>query len=229
MWASGLQVFIVEQVAQHAARPAYSLTKNFVSDLGQTQCNAHMCSPLHGWLNASFILQGLLFLGGAYLLRRSFPPLPESSAAMTFITICGLAIIGAGMSPGDLHHRRHILSGGVCFISGSLALVMFGMVLLNGRTRMPLAGWSTIAVGLIVGIATGVMELCMVKVVPPLMPYMGLLERIPAYVIPLWVAVVGIALFFRTKPEFEDSDVGQAGNSVAHAKGSPSFSQWSRG
>ncbi len=81
LWFLSFQYFIVEWIVARAwTTPPYSMMYNFISDLGATKCGyfhlgitTYICSPLHTYINISFILNGLLAIIGVFLLRNIFP------------------------------------------------------------------------------------------------------------------------------------------------------------
>src|SRR4029077_8587406 len=79
VWVLAVQFFVAQIVVQSAWVTPFSLTQNFISDLGNTDCGPYppdsgmyVCSPWHTWMNASFILLGLIILVGAALVRKAF-------------------------------------------------------------------------------------------------------------------------------------------------------------
>src|ERR1700712_6132391 len=83
-WLLTLQFFVVEAIA--AARvPGYSYATDTISALGG------LASPAHRLMDASFVLQGVLILAGALLLR----PAPPGTAAPG-----ARALLGAGAGAG---------------------------------------------------------------------------------------------------------------------------------
>jgi hypothetical membrane protein len=197
LWVLGLQIFAVEYLVQRACHPSYSLAHNYVSDLGAVACTAQVCSPLHAWLNASFILQGFLMVGGVLLLRRAWPLHPESSVALVFLAMCGVGVAITGLVPADMHYRRHLLAGTLVFVSGSMAILMFGLEMLIGPARARAAGWGSLIAGVIVSSATFLLEWRHGSELHLIAQYIGLVERIPAYGIPLWVAIMGASVLLR--------------------------------
>ncbi len=77
LWLGCFQFFVAEQIARWRWRGqesgGYSMTRNYISDLGALPCTANACSPLHWLMNSSFVLQGLLIFFGAVLLRCLLP------------------------------------------------------------------------------------------------------------------------------------------------------------
>lgn len=78
-WALSIAFFVVQVIVQAASPTPYSLATNLISDLGMTGCgpfsgasHAGVCSPLHGLMNGTFILVGLLHTIGAIATRRAW-------------------------------------------------------------------------------------------------------------------------------------------------------------
>ena len=203
LWILSLQIFIVERVAMRLTRPAQSFTHDYVSNMGIVTCSAAFCSPLHSLFNASFAAQGILFAVGALLLWRVFPQLPESSAALVFLGLSGAGIAIAGLMPGDLHHTRHVVAGTLFFTSGSVAVCLFGMVWLNAASPQRRTGWAFIAVGASMVVTTVMLQWRNVAIDNPLMRNIGMVERVPAYGIPLSVATMGALLLARRPMDHE--------------------------
>ena len=82
-WILCLQYFAGEAISIMGWRGPYSLSKNYISDLGAIGCGSMaaglngetgaLCSPLHAVMNTSFVLQGLLIVAGALCVRPMFP------------------------------------------------------------------------------------------------------------------------------------------------------------
>jgi len=199
LWILGLQIFVAEYLVQRVSRPAYSLVHNYVSELGVVGCTAEMCSPRHNWLNASFVLQGLLILCGVFLLRRAWPLNPETSVALAFLSVCGAGIIIAGLMPGDVHHTRHVAAGAIFFACGSMAMLMFGVEMMLTPARTHIAAWGSLICGLIVGTATFLLEWRQDGGFAFVVQNVGIVERVPAYGIPLWLAAMGFGVLLRPR------------------------------
>ena len=83
VWIVGAVQYLAAQgLAAQAWHPAYSWTSNYISDLGNTACGpfavphgtaAYVCSPRHDLMNTSFVVSGVLFLVGLFLLRPAWP------------------------------------------------------------------------------------------------------------------------------------------------------------
>src|SRR5437868_10337754 len=96
IWILAVQFFVAQIVVQSAWVTPFSLIQNFISDLGNTTCGPYpkdstmyVCSPWHAWMNASFILLGLIILVGAMLIRKRFPPIRSRAAGLLLLALAG--------------------------------------------------------------------------------------------------------------------------------------------
>ena len=185
-WIVGLQWFLAQAVAQAAWRTPYSLSHNFISDLGALHCGTetglgYVCSPLHLVMNASFIVLGLGTLGGVILLWDRWPRRGLVSVGLVLFALFGAGKIVVGLEPEDQRLTLHVL--------GSLGILLgdIGAVLLAaGLWRA--ARWPAV-VFLCIGVV-GVVAFFL-QVVPPLEVVRGALERLADWPLPLWLAVLG--------------------------------------
>ena len=129
VWILAIQFFVVQAVVQSAWTTPFSLTKNFISDLGNTKCGSYptdssmlVCSPWHAWMNASFILLGLTILLGVVLLRDAFSPGPMRAVGLGLLAAAGLGHIVVGLFPENVNIAAHKIGAGLNFIAGNLAL-----------------------------------------------------------------------------------------------------------
>lgn len=207
-WAavSVLQYFLAEAIviSAWAGPQPYSRRSNLISDLGALECGIYrgrdVCSPLHGVMNASFLLQGSAMIIGAALVstvvlgvaaRRDLPA-TRIHPRMLLLTRWLIALAGAGTIlvgafPEDVNEALHYTGALLFFIPGGIALVIIGW----SWRRFHWTSWlifsagtisllSTIAFGvvtLLLGIANG--------------PDLGTLERAMAYPITIGLAIVG--------------------------------------
>ena len=62
VWIGAIQFFVAQVVVQSRWTTRYSLSINYISDLGNTTCGVYaasgqfVCSPWHAVMNASFVL-----------------------------------------------------------------------------------------------------------------------------------------------------------------------------
>jgi hypothetical membrane protein len=194
VWTLAVQFFVAQIVVQSAWVTPFSLTQNFISDLGNTSCGPYppdsgmyVCSPWHTWMNASFILLGVIILVGAMLVRTTFPPGQSRAVGLMLLALAGAGIIAVGLFPEDVNIMCHRLGAAAHFILGNLGMVVLGIALWTARRRPGLAIYTTVS-GIVGLLATAlfVSE-----------HYLGLgiggMERLAAYPLPLWLIVAGIA------------------------------------
>jgi hypothetical membrane protein len=194
VWILAVQFFVAQIVVQTAWVTPFSLTQNFISDLGNTTCapypldsDMYVCSPWHAWMNASFILLGLIILVGAALVRTAIPPGRSRAAGLMLLALAGAGIIAVGLFPEDVNITYHRLGAAAHFILGNLSMVALGIALWTIRQRPLLAVYTT-ASGVVGLVATALFVSD---------HYLGLgiggMERLAAYPLPLWLIVAGIS------------------------------------
>lgn len=184
------QFFVFHLVVQLAWPEPYSWAHNNISDLGAVGCGPwegdgrYVCSPLHAWMNASFVLQGALLLAGLALaapLRRG----ALTRTARAFLFLAGSGWILVGVAPGDVNEGLHVLGAFAIFFCGNLGLLFAGR---PGRAEgartiraysLPLGALGLVATALFMG------EVWLVF-------GMGGMERLAVFPLQAWAALVGI-------------------------------------
>lgn len=195
VWMLAIQFFIAQVVVQLAWTTPFSLTENFISDLGNTTCGPYpldsqmyVCSPWHAGMNASFILLGLIILVGAALLNKTFPPGIFRAAGLLFLGLAGAGIIAVGLFPENENIGYHRIGAAAHFILGNLSMIALGMALRRVQGRRGLAVYTAIS-GIVGLLATALFVSD---------HYLGLgiggMERVAAYPLPLWLIVAGLVL-----------------------------------
>jgi hypothetical membrane protein len=175
-WVLTLQFFVVEAVVQFRGE-SYSRVDDVISDLGATTW------PGHQAMNASFVVQAALVLGGALLLRPALRGSAGRVAVWLFaVTAVGLLLVG--VFPTDTSGSAHGVGAVAYLIGSSLGLIALAYAL---RPRSELLGSAVVLLGLI-GAAATTFFLTGVDV-----PAEGVTERAAAYVLPIAFAVVGVA------------------------------------
>lgn len=97
----------------------YSVSANFVSDLGAT-CRTSCTIPPSAWLfDTSVALLGLLFLVGAYFLQRAFRWKPATG----LLALGGIGALGVGLFPETAGILHTIFSLIVFLFAGLSAVV----------------------------------------------------------------------------------------------------------
>jgi hypothetical membrane protein len=175
-------------VAAHWPRP-YSISRNTISDLGNTACGAYggrlVCSPLHGVMNASFITLGITMSVGSVLILREFGRSRGAAAGLAAMAISGLGVMMIGAFPENSVPAAHGTGAGVTFVVGNAGIIIAGRFLIRPA---PLRLYSYLS-GFIALIALG----CFVSG-----QYLGLgeggMERVVAYPQTAWLIVIGLYL-----------------------------------
>jgi hypothetical membrane protein len=195
IWILAIQFFISQAIVQLAWTTPFSLMRNFISDLGNTACalyppdsSSYVCSPWHVWMNASFILLGLIILFGGALMHTAFPSGRSRAAGFALLALAGAGIIAVGLFPENVNSTFHRLGAAGHFVLGNLGLVALGIALWPDRGRQVLAVYSIVS-GVVGLLATALFITD---------HYLGLgiggMERVAAYPLPLWLIVFGVYL-----------------------------------
>jgi hypothetical membrane protein len=121
LWLLCFQFFVGEQIARLGWAGHYSMARNYISDLGAVRCGGSpACSSLHWVMNASFVLQGLLIVFGAVLVRGFFPTRLVYRIALALLVIAGVGVLQVGMVPEDVNLRLHLL-GAIANFLGAIS------------------------------------------------------------------------------------------------------------
>lgn len=175
-------------MAAQWSRP-YSISRNTISDLGNTACGAYggrlVCSPLHGVMNASFITLGITMMAGSVLILREFGQRRGAAAGLAAMVISGLGVIMVGAFPENSVPALHGIGAAVTFVLGNIGIIIAGRSL---SLPAPLRLYSYLS-GSLALIALG----CFVSG-----HYLGLgeggMERVVAYPQTAWLIVIGLYL-----------------------------------
>ena len=137
----GVVVFIAGMaITQIGYGSSYSLTNNFVSDLGAVHCSTvsagslggssrYVCSPWNVVFNATIIVMGVLTLVAAVLLRTAFPVRRSRTVGLILLALVGVGSIGVGLAPEDTNVIVHVVSALIAFLGGSFALMTLGFAM----------------------------------------------------------------------------------------------------
>jgi hypothetical membrane protein len=179
-WLLTLQFFVVETVVQVRLGGGYSRAHDVISLLGAST------SPGAQLMNASFVLQGALILGGALALR----PLLRGTAGRAAVVLLGGAAAGVlvvGVFPLDGNLAAHRTGAVLYLVGGALGLIALAYAV---RRRSEAVGTALAFLGLL-GAAGTVFFLTGVT------SYLGEggTERAAAYVLPIGLALAGAALW----------------------------------
>jgi hypothetical membrane protein len=179
-WALCFQFFVAEQIAR-LSWPGYSMTGNWISDLGSAT------SPRHWIMNGSLIVQGVLISVGAILMRRLFPAKASYRIALMLFLISGLGVLVVGLVPEDHNAQVHQVAALAHLVAGNLAMILMGVAMLAGAARVRFRGVITLMAGLLGLTALALLALGEKDV--------GTFERLSAYPLTLWLTWTGWLMF----------------------------------
>ncbi len=181
-----LQYFATEAIAATGYRGGYSFRRNFISDLGAVRCaDGAGCSPLHALMNASFLLQGVLILGGAILVWPLFPR-GMARLGLGLVAASGLGVAVVGLAPEDAAPGWHYLGAAENLLLSNAGAALIGAALLREKRAPRAVGLLSLGFGLI-----GLVGLAGLASRFDLGLGAGGIERIAAYPFPLWLAGMG--------------------------------------
>ena len=137
IWILCIQYYIVQIVVAKAWLIHYSLLHNPISDLGNTACGLYsgrfVCSPLHGLMNASFIMLGITMAVGSLLIYQEFKESIASLVGFCFMSIAGFGTLVVGLFPENTFSSVHLAGAILPFFIGNVALIVlsFGLRIPN--------------------------------------------------------------------------------------------------
>jgi hypothetical membrane protein len=193
-WVLTLVFFVGQVVAQVASTEPYSLTRDYVSELGVTACGplssggyrAVICSPLHDVMNGAFVATGVFLALGAIGTWAAWPRRRLVTWGLALLVLAGAGKVLVGLAPANLHPDLHGL-GALLGIGGAdLGMLLLGLALWNIR---PWLGVS----GAVLGVA-GLVAFLFLLVVPLLGPGPGLTERVADEPVYVWLIAAGAAI-----------------------------------
>ncbi|MGC8912133.1 MAG: DUF998 domain-containing protein [Nitrososphaeria archaeon] len=110
MFAGALQ-FVLFLIVAEALYPGYSVSRNYVSDLGVGQ-SANI-------FNSSVFLLGLAAVASVYYLRKSFP---SKNVFHAFMLLCGFGAMGVGVF-SEKFGILHTIFSLITFVFGALSAI----------------------------------------------------------------------------------------------------------
>lgn len=175
--------FVLGLVVSEALFPNYSISDNYISDLG--------VGPSSMIFNSSVFLLGLLLLIGTYFLQRAF----DFKILTAVLVLTAIGAMGVGIFTEDFETLHPIVSL-IAFLFGGLSAISSGIGSFIHKFRLVSAVFSAFAI--ILGLMTlGALVLFAGKI------YLGLgaggMERMIAYPILMWGA--GFGGYLMTQPE----------------------------
>ncbi|MFD4368204.1 DUF998 domain-containing protein [Rhodococcus sp. NPDC058521] len=183
LWILAVGYLVSEAFTAEAWSTPYSYVHNSISDLGVTDC-VQVCSPLHWYMNISFVVMGLLMTAGAILLRRHIPRGRRRRWAVGLAIVIGVSTAATGFFPANANPIGHFVAVLPGFVGRHILLILVAWVLWR-RMRWT-AVWTTVCalIGLVGGVLLAFPD-----------AYFGLTERLVLYPLPIWMVVVGVAIF----------------------------------
>ena len=187
LYASAIQYFFIQILVGTRFSPHYSLTRNAISDLGNSSCgifnNRQICSPLHTLMNLSFLTLGITMITGSMLLCQRFKKSRNVIVGFTLFAIGGAGTALVGIFPENTVSVLHGIGAALPFLIGNVGVVILGFSL-----EVPkIFRIYTVLSGSIALVALGVYASG---------HYIGLgeggLERVVAYPQTIWMIILGL-------------------------------------
>jgi len=135
LWIVGVVQFLAAMVVTQLGwtKPTYSLTQNYISDLGAVNCGVfasrYICSPWHLVFNVSVALLGVFLILGVLLLPSAFPNRRSRTLGLGLLAASGLGAIGVGLFPEDVNLTAHTVSALLAFAGGGFALIVLAIAM----------------------------------------------------------------------------------------------------
>jgi hypothetical membrane protein len=149
LWTLSIVFFAAQAIAQAASARPYSPVTNLISDLGNTACGPTICSPLHGLVDATFVVVGLCHGLGALATYRAWPRQWLSAVGVWLLVIAGAGLVVAGLVPENVSpeaHARGALLGLVCL---NLSMLALGWSIVSARRGLATLTFGAGIVGLV--------------------------------------------------------------------------------
>ncbi len=135
----GAAEFLVGMMIAESIYPYYSMSGNFISDLGAT-CRGGTCyiPPSSTIFNVSASLFGLLVLISTFFIWRAY----RSRVLTPLIVLAGISVLGVGLFPETTGIVHGIVSFGAFFFGGIAAIIAY-------RILKPPASYISVVLGAI--------------------------------------------------------------------------------
>ncbi len=189
LWLSSIQYYVAQLfvAAFWPADRGYDWAAQTISDLGNTACAMYgggfVCSPLHGIMNASFIVLGVTMVVGAFILRRELGSDWWGKLGFGSMILAGFGTLVVGLFPENTIGLLHTLGATLPFVFGNVGMVILGVAL----AKMPrwLRGYTVVSG--VVGL--GALALFVAQAYAGI--GIGGMERLVAYPQSIWMMVFG--------------------------------------
>lgn len=203
LWlAIGAIYLVTEGLAASAFIPSYSYAHNYISELGIEECGQifmarAVCSPLHGLINAGFVIQGLLFAAAAVVVARCITSrVPYALVGVAVAHGIGIVLVGffhdsAAAQINAIMQEYHVLGAFLAIVAGNGTALLFSAF--SEELGLP-PFYRFASVGLpIVGLAAVIVMMIAQARGTILVPE-AVWERISVYTITAWEIVSGVCL-----------------------------------
>jgi hypothetical membrane protein len=194
--------------------PSYSVTGNYISDLGATQCGLfggsgsfpghYACSPWYYVFNISTVIMGVLLILAVLLIQTAFPARRSRTIGLGLLLFAGIGTIGVGLSPENVNIHVHSTSAIIAFAGGNLALMVLGVAMFRD-TRWDGFRVFTVLLGIV-----GLIALVLFATGNYVGLGVGGMERLIVAPVLIWAIVVGVHL--ARIPTYAPTKLGGATN-----------------
>ncbi len=192
LYITSIQYFLIQILVAQQWSPSYSLTRDTISDLGNTSCgtfNARfVCSPLHDLMNVSFVMLGIAMMLGSAFTFHQVPKIRSATIGLASMALSGIGVVMVGIFPENSISALHGLGAAIPFVMGNVAVIILGDSL---NLPVPLRIYSFLsgACGLLALVSYASSH------------YLGLgeggIERAVAYPQTVWLIVIGVYMLTR--------------------------------
>lgn len=216
LYVSSIQFLAVQIIVAMKWGPPYNLARDTISDLGNTACGTFssrpVCSPLHGLMNASFIVLGAAMTTGSIVISRQFAKSRAATVSFAAMAVSGIGVIIVGIFPENSIPAFHGLGAAISFTLGNAALlIMAAAPMMPAGLRLYSFLSGTLAVLALVSYSGS--------------HYLGLgeggIERVVAYPQVVWLIVIGIFLLIRIPAGPGARSAGDPGSDRRRLRPSP--------
>lgn len=196
----GLVYIVFEFIAASAwVDPPYDWAKNFISDLGFSDCAVvdgdRICSPLHPLMNAGFMVQGTVFtVGGLLVVRLVLERMWERVAVGILLVASGVGTFFVGIFHQSLAlyeaglNGLHLLAATLAIGPGNVGILLLGILAIRHRE------WHGYAIAVaLLGVAGLVSSVLLVQEIDFGLG-IGLIERFAVYPLNAWTIGTGVGL-----------------------------------
>lgn len=149
LWALSVVFFVGQAIAQVASTRPFDMATNLISDLGNTACGPDICSPLHTFVNVTFVVVGSFHILGAVAAYRAWPRRTLSAAGLVALRVAGAGLIVAGLNPENVRAAAHTIGALVGLIGLNLAMILLGAAIAPSKRWLAVMAVAAGCVGFI--------------------------------------------------------------------------------